>query len=143
MHNECEDWRRERGWRELEGLGTGLKLDPDAEGRGLVRLGVEEYLVPPALGGQGRMEGQEVPTVRFHDLEPELVLGGRELILHSLLLTLHLSFWEGRTQTGRLTSKNLTAKISWCILETLPPNFCILPFIVIVSTLDSNFTSYK
>lgn len=27
MHNECEDWRRERGWGELEGLGTGLKLD--------------------------------------------------------------------------------------------------------------------
>lgn len=82
---------------------------------------MEEYLVPPALRGQGRMEGQEVPMVRLRDLEPELVLGGRELILHSLLLTLHLSFWEGRTQTGRLMSKNLTAKISWCILETLPP----------------------
>lgn len=56
-HSGCEDQRRERGWGDREGLETG----PDAEGRGLTRLWVEEDLVPLAPGRQGRTEGQKVP----------------------------------------------------------------------------------
>ena len=56
-HSGCEDQRRERGQGDREGLETG----PDAEGRGLARLWVEEDLVPLAPGKQGRTEGQKVP----------------------------------------------------------------------------------
>lgn len=72
---------------------------PYAEQGGLARLWVEEDLGLLAPGRQGRVERQEVPTVRVSDLEPELGLWGRELILCSFLLPLHLSFQEGMTPT--------------------------------------------
>lgn len=93
MHSGCEEQRRERGQGDREGLETG----PDAEGRGLARLWVEEDLVPLALGRQGRTEGQKMPMVRLSNLELELGLGaGADPTVPPSLP--HLSSWEGRTQ---------------------------------------------
>lgn len=117
MHSGCEEQRRERGWGDREGLETG----PDAEGRGLARLWVEEDLVPLALGRQGRTKGQKVPMVRLSNLELELGRGvGADLTVPPP--PPHVSSQEGRTQmVGRLTSRNPNSKVSQCILETDPP----------------------
>ena len=95
MHSKCEGRRKERGWAVRRAMEL-ARIGPYAEQRGLAKLWVEEDLGPLALG---RVERQEGPVVRVSDLEPELGLWDRELILCCLLLPPHLSFQEGMTPT--------------------------------------------